>query len=346
MPEEVNGYELFQLCLGKDPGESITVAEYENDLGEDGHSVSVLYGADTGHRRWKLNLPTLAGSTSAANVTVGGVTMTPEAYLWDLFMRTKRSGTPFVIQSPRNDQYYLATFADKTLEYSRMLTKLFSTGLELKQKRIPGITVFDVGQMNGLLGWYKDAQNVPGPFGIAWADASNQINHFLAYNGVVAGVDDVQNGLPVVRFTSASEDAILFGPSGVLKEAFLIMKVRESTFSTFAGILSADETWVALVGDDGGTKFNDLAFGDQYTYQKNGIEYAEANQQAPMDKFALVHARWKVGIELENMQLGKDRAATDRYADIDIGEIVLFDELQPLSTSLELAEHLQDKWDI
>lgn len=340
MPETISGYELFQLCAGKDPDETIGFAEYVSDLGEDGNSVSVLYGADTGRRSWKINFPVLPGAQAQASVTVGGVTMTPEAYLWDLFCRSKVSGLPFVIQSPRNDQYYLARFADRELTYTRMVTKLYSAGIGLKQVRIPGVTVFDPLSMAGLWGLFGPEDNFTvdqGPLG-----------HDLVVTGNVTNGGTTQNGLATTRFNNGATNTGFLNTSEdpVIKEAFFIMKMNEATFSNNAGILTAGTSVAALAGDTGKTTFYNLAFGSTYEYRKDGILYAETNQQAPMNAFGLVHIRFQTGWGLINLQIGKDRDFAGRFAEADMGQMLLFTTLQPMSDSLELAEHLQTKWNI
>lgn len=351
MPETINGYELFPLC-GKESEESISFAEYEIDLGEDGYYSSVMYGADTGLRRWNLKFPSVA-AFAAATVTMKGVTTNPATYLWDLFCRSKVSGVPFAVQSPRNDQYYLAKFAEKELTYQRMMVKLFSTGIQLKQVRVPGATVFDVSKMNGLWTWlkadaitgYDDGELIDNN----WPDSNGNVNEF--FDPVVTSTYETneQNGLPIVRLNGTSSVWKPLGSTFPFNfcEALMVMKVREDTFSNDAGVLTADDTLVLLVGNTGTTKFHDVsATITTLTYRKNGIEYTQANQQAPMNEFGLVHVRSSAPVAMTGIQFGQDRAISGRFAKMDVGELIIFNQLQPLSEVRELAAHLLEKWDI
>jgi predicted nucleic acid-binding protein len=335
MPETVQGYHFLQLC-GREAEEGLEFAEYETDIGHDGFGVEVLYGADTGRRHWAIKYPSLAGSSGAVSVTYRGVTMTPAAYLWALFCDRKVDGQPIVVTSTINNQYYLAKFADRKLTYSRFLTKLFSTGIEFKQVRIPGVSVFDFLLWSGDFGWYYGAT---GPFGLAWEDHSGNDNLIGGQQGLDF-VEDVQNGLGVLRFDAVTESALTSDMDKTLYDALLVMQFREATFPNFMGVLSSDVTSAAIVSNNSGTKFFDQSFTD-YEYRKNGIQYAASNQQAPMNQFALVHCHWETGRSLTNLQLGKDRDYTDRYADMDLGEVVLSFIPRPPSDIREAAEHLR-----
>jgi len=345
MPETVEGYHFLQLC-GREAEEGLEFAEYETDIGPDGFGVEVLYGADTGRRHWVIKYPSLAGSSGQVSVTYRGVTMTPAAYLYALFSDRKVDGQPIVISSPVNDQYYLAKFVGPRITYARFLTKLFSTGIEFKQVRIPGVSVFDVSLMSGVFGWYIAAVEVPGPFGLAWAsEIPGDDNTFQLTEAPPVFTADVQNGLGVMRFTAEDETSFITGPSETIYEALLVMQLPHDTFPDFMGVLSSDLTSAAIVSSNSGTTFFNQAFSD-YEYRKNGILYAAASQQAPMNDFGLVHCRWEDGIALTAMQLGKDRDYTDRYADMDLGEMILFNAPKPHYEMRELAEHLQTKWAI
>src|SRR4051812_11352739 len=102
-PAYIEGYEGFQFCFGSGPAESVEFSVYESDLGEGGFETSTLYGPDTGRKRWKIGYPVMSGASADLKVTASnGQQMTAAAYVWDLYCRSRRSGRPFVIRSPRN----------------------------------------------------------------------------------------------------------------------------------------------------------------------------------------------------------------------------------------------------
>lgn len=349
MPEE---YELFALPCSKESTEMVGYAEYLNPTGPDGYFSQVLYGADTGLRRFSIPYDTLSGESARGTVTIDGVEMTRARYIRDLFQRQKVDGRPFRILSPETNNYYLARFDESEQSITKKLQASYATQVNLIQVRIPGVTVFDPGQMDGVLTWL-DANQIAGatdgdplPAG-SWPDASD--NGFDFSTGAsTLWFEGIQNDLPVVRLDGAASVLTSGAASAIISEVFIVMKMRENTFSNIAGILTDQNTLAILVGENGLTTFYDFsATFDYLTYRKNGIEYAQDNQQAPMNQFGLVHVRATTPITFASaIQIGKDRNIAARWADADIAEVIIFDELQPLSTSRELASHLMDKWDI
>jgi hypothetical protein len=117
--------------------------------------------------------------------------------------------------------------------------------------------------------------------------------------------------------------------SPTIYEAFFVMKMREATFSSNAGILTgaAGPNNAALVGANGTNAFFNFTFGSTYTYKKNNVVFPAAGQTGPMNAFAVVHLRFTSGIALTDLQIGKDRADAARHAEADIVEIDLMDAL-------------------
>lgn len=345
MPEEINGYELFQYCLGKEPGEAISFSELENSLG-DGYFSQVLFGSATGNRRWTLNYPYLPGASAQASVTVNGVIMTPEAYIWDLFCRQKRTGRPFVIKSARNEQYYLAKFAQRELEYTRYVTKLYSSTLELEQVRVDDVTVFDIGQMPNVWGWYDAAAL---DFGDGLAIDKSSAGHDLTIHGdVIVSDTDVSFNSLLGEVEEPGGDGGYLNWTGSMsfREGLFVIKNRGPVWENHGGILTAAADTAVLVGLDETTKFYNLELGATFKYRKNWVEYAQANQQAPMEEYGLVHVRSSAGITLLNPQIGKDRNFAGRFARVDMKEIVLFNAGLPESDLLECSDALMTRWNL
>jgi len=348
MPATVGGYHLFQYCLGAQPQESIRFEELETDLGS-GFGSMVGFGINTGLRRWRVSFPILPGASAQASITYNGSTLTPADYLWALFCDSKVSGDPFVVQSPRNDQYYLCKFADHELDYTRFLTKIYATGLEFKQFRLPGVTVFDPTKY--ATGRIYDAEPLDvdyddgDPIDATWPDSS-ALNDDLSTGTTETFETNEQNGLPVVRFNGTSS-WFLGTQAFTFHEAFIVMKVREASWSNYGGVLTANANGIAmLVGDSGTTKFFDLSLGSDYEYRLNGVQYDADDQQAPMNEFGLVHIRHKTGLAVDFLQVGKDRAFAGRYGKIDVGYIFLPTTLKPASDAREFTEHLITYWDL
>lgn len=343
------GYEILALC-GTPSAEGIEFREFRADLG-DGFRQNVNYGSSLGLKSWALGFKNMSGATNDIFIDREGVPMTKADYLWDLFCWAKRTGNPFIIESNRNGQYYLAEFADSKLTYERMLTKLFNTSLNFSEVRIEGVSVFDISKNNNIVGWYQgDTYLDMGAGTYGWTDLSgNDRDLLLDAPGAILAESDVQNGLGVMRFNSGASGGFSTPNTPFtadFTEVFMVLSVREATFSNFSGIFTNETTEAFILGDSGQSKFFDLSFGPSaYQYRKNGIEYAEAVQPAPMNTFGLVHARFLTPALLDNFQIGKDRAATDRYGKIDVGEVLILNK-NPLNDSLEISQDLITRWGI
>lgn len=194
-----NYYHLFQLdCTVKEYEESVEYTTLENEM-SDGYWSQTLYGAAAGTRAFNLSLATV---TDSATDTVQGPedeSLTKREYLRALHAHVSVEGDPFVIESQETGQYYLVRFADPRLSLQRMFTKLYSTGLPLKQVRIDGVSVFNVEALSGILGWYNENDQASG----TWGDQSATPND-LTLTGDVTFT--TQNGLDVVRFNAAAND--------------------------------------------------------------------------------------------------------------------------------------------
>ncbi len=350
----INGYTLLAIC-GREPSETISFSEIVNELGE-GYDDSILYGSNTGNREFALEFPVLANYTTSRTVELDGVLLTPAEYLWELFCRQKVSGTPLVIQSARNNQYYLVKFKDSSLTQKKMVVALYSGSAIFKQIRRSGVTVFDVSQISRVSHWYKtpiasaiDNTALPDDIWTNSISGGEEINSTL---GVTYQTNE-QNGLPIVRLdTTGGADGISTAISNSFHEAFLVMKMREATFAENVGIISNNDSTAgspAILGGLGTTKFYNLGLGDGYTFKKNGIEYAESDQQAPMNEFGLVHIQSIAGWTMaDGLLFGRDRPGTFplRNANVDFGEIIICSSVLPKTVANELTESLLAKWGI
>jgi hypothetical protein len=132
-------------------------------------------------------------------------------------------------------------------------------------------------------------------------------------------------------------------------DLIVVLKMREATFSNYAGILTGSTSGDILVGDIGQTYFYYFAQNNidgQLSYWKNSVEYTFDNQQAPMSEFAIVHTRFTDGVSVPNLQIGRQRDYTDRYANVDLGPIAIADQLMPLNLVAETVEALAARYRI
>lgn len=135
-------YHLWQL-----PGASTPEIGYtrEFDVADvpliDGYRAGINFGASAGLRKWTLQLPTLA-SGSVLRTNVSGFTkgkVDRERYIRDVYTDNCITGRPFVWLW--QGVYYFVDFEDDTLSMARMKVHIYSTGLTLVQRRLPGVTL-------------------------------------------------------------------------------------------------------------------------------------------------------------------------------------------------------------
>jgi hypothetical protein len=335
-------YSLWQgNCLVKDADSRLSFSEFENDLGDSYYS-QLLYGSEAGNRAWSITMPSLQdGSASRQFEGIGGTSLTGAKYIMDLFGHCKRTGQPFVYQDPLTENYYFARFADRELSYSRVLSKLWSSGVQLKQCRIPGVSVFDPSEVEYLWAHYN-----PETFlGTSWPDATGSGHSLSTVSGDVQHVANAKNGQKIVRINAAGGGGIISSSLDVtVYDCIAVMKIREDTFSSYQGFITGQTTGTVFVGLDGTTYFDYL--GGDVQYWKNGIEYVFDGQQAPMNAWGIVHVRYLDGVSITNLQLGQDRDYLDRPGLVDFGDICISDQLIPMDVVAELIESLAAKWRI
>ena len=350
--EYFNNYEIFALCANNS-SEALAFNEFRADLG-DGYRQQALYGAATGSRSWNLSYQNLAGSGYQQSVSLDNHALSAAAYLQDLFARTKVSGKPFVVKSPVSGQYYLAEFADSSISFEKSLVKLFSVGINLRQVRLRGVTVFDPSKIAEVSHFYQtpiagatDGAGLPSS---VWANSIAGGDNLDALTGITYETNE-QNGRDIVRLTQGgSTCALTTNPSTSFYEAFLVMKYRTATFPNYNGIIANNDNssgQPALDGNQGTNKFFNFGFGSSYSYRLNGLDYPESNQVAPMNAFGLVHIRNTTGWTMpQGLVFGKDRPSVYplRKSNVDFGEIVICREPLTASAGLEMEEYLITKW--
>jgi len=349
MPLTINGYHVFQLqCRISEMSVTKGFSELSNDLG-DGYEDELLYGSEVGTRRWAASFPTLPDGTldSGAYTGINGEQLSSSEYLEDLYDEVRVTGTPFVLQNPKNGGYYLVKFADPEITFRRKLTRLDSTELIFKQVRYDGVTVLQPQEFSQSIAVYDPANwTDPAPFPFVGPIVLNSVdtdlsNELIMDSGTSDVIQTTVNDVPILRFSNTTNNGVLTALGTVLaKDILLLMKMREATFSNDAGIVTAAVSVAALVGDSGTTKFTDLGLGANYQYRLDGVEYDEDDQQAPMNTWGVVHLRYTDGFPLILPQIGKDRADATRHAEMDLAYAIFSDELFPKSKLREIDEML------
>lgn len=317
------------------PSRSILRANY----GE-GYADTTRVGSVGGTRAFQLSAGVWPDDGALA--TIDGVSWM-EYYTTFFDERLDNANEPFIIEW--RNRKWLVDMAETAYGAECHTSDLFTPdGITLNLRRLRGLTfaldgsVFDPSLIESYMwGRYRNAQafphSFPGPIGDAW---KNELEgdvvglHALVVNGDVVSAPNVHGTHDAVRFNFttnngylAAIDAAAPDDDPTIYDVWFVMKMRETTFSNFAGVLTADATIAALVGAGSATaRFFNFTIGSSYSYEKNNVTFPEADQQAPMNVFGVVHARFENGITLANLQVGKDRAATDRYSEMDVLEFV------------------------
>lgn len=206
-----NVYHLLQLSTAnsvKQFEESIGFSRLRNRL-SDGFRSRRLLGSNTGNRGWRLSIPTLAHFDFPMPLVTGvhGGSVSREEYLWDLYCECEVTGQPFAIQSERNRQYYLCEFIDERLTYEGMKVKLYSTGVELEQTRLPGVTLFNPDVLSNVRGWFNELEHTSGSPG-GWGDQAASPDDIVS-TGDVLETGTTQNGHLIMRLNSAAGNGYL-----------------------------------------------------------------------------------------------------------------------------------------
>jgi hypothetical protein len=344
----INNFHKFSLCLPQS-GEDVLMFDVMRSNFPNGYQSSAMFGSSAGLRSWKMPFSDLPQFGTLH--TFRGKDYNRTEYIRSLFAWQVTTGTPFVIESPVNGQYYLAMFDEDANSLSRKLTAVWTTSINLKQVRLEGVSVFDIDSMDGIWGHYH-ASGFAGDFSdnesldtATWLDTAPGANS-LGVDGSVTFQTNEQNGLPVVRM-AGTDSRLIRLETVTIYEAYFVMKVAGATLSAFQGILSDAATVALLIANDSGTialnqNFNSFTL---YEYRKNSILFTEANQQLPMNTFGVVHIRFQEGVAMTDIQIGKQKA-TSQYFIGDFGEIVLCDQLLSETDSKELTEDLMKRWNI
>lgn len=311
-------YHKFQIkCSVKDYDEGIQFSVLRNEL-SDGYRSRTLIGSNTGNRRFQLGLPTLQNSGTITGIN--GEEVTQEAYLWGLYCECEVTGKPFVIESFRNGQYYLVDFANENLSYTRFLSKLYSTGIELSQVRINGVSVFQPSLMNGLYG-YWDSNTDFATDDWTGTDGTND----LAFTKTGDVIDaSGPNGQQIKRFNNTTNDGQVIITSGIapaIYDIIIAMKMREGTFSNNAGIFGNAPDPAFISGTSGTTKFADPSLTNFY-YSLNGVEKEADNMQAPMNVWGVCHFRNLDGWAIDD-GLCISGPGGSLYPEMDLGDVIL-----------------------
>lgn len=317
-----------------------------------GYSSYRLLGMKSGLRTWELNCPTLSGTGMTATLTDPlGASVSREQYVRNVVKYNQTTGVPIAYQPNGTGQYYLVDIVNTPSFKRARGVNIYSTSLTLQQRRIHNETVFNPLKMTPIATglqtydwWNETSHNTS-----SWDNLNGGLGDFAA-SGQVTFSSNAQNGHNTVRVNSSLTTGRLVSPQQFETDGcdmFLVLKVREATFSTAAKIFGGSSANV-LKGTTSGTKFQNQSISG-LQYYLNGTEYEVTDQQAPMNEWGVVylHMPYSFGGGLTgtigtNPTLGENGAA---YVKADYAEMFVTSGLV-IGEAQEMIEHLAVKWGI
>lgn len=105
-------------------------AVLEADFG-DGYGKGAVIGQPL--RDWAMRVDVLPDSDKQVPKVDD---QTRSEYLWNFYLASRMAGNyPFWLEDDKDGLFYLASFVDKRLSYEILCSKIYSTGLQLSQRR-------------------------------------------------------------------------------------------------------------------------------------------------------------------------------------------------------------------
>lgn len=312
-------------------------------------------GNSGGLHRWTLSSGALPDDDAYQNLIEG----VPRFQYYFDFFKDHTEGDEEIFMIEFRGKYYHAAFAEPEISAGMETIDLFTMdGVEIIQRKVSGILYDTDGSI--LFPWMEfdsndlvtvhelaDGNEVP-----LWYDHNRDDHNDFSGTSTPPHEPTLQtnevNGLPVARFDGANDDLSL-GPNNdaTLYDIFFVLKVRASTFANDCGILSDPTDDDILVGDSGTTKFQDLSL-TNYEYRKDGVLYADNNQQAPMNEYGVIHLRFADGITFGGsiIAIGVALAGAGTNAAIDLAKIIGYDAALTARQFENLTNGLMDRYDI
>jgi hypothetical protein len=102
----------------------------------DGYGRAAIIGSPEGLRSWSIKIDVLPDTDDYPVDALEHGIQSRATYLWEFFRRQKSAGNqPCWVEDLRDGKLYLAEFTDHKLSYQVLCGRLYSTGLQLRQRR-------------------------------------------------------------------------------------------------------------------------------------------------------------------------------------------------------------------
>lgn len=344
---EQEGFELLQTKGSFGCVESISHAVLNADFG-DGYEQTALIGSQTGLRSWRLKWDVLAQVLRAQNPFFDNEELNQADYLWDFYCRARALGQPFVIQSSRNGQYYLAKFVDENLSYELFACRLYTTGLALTQRRVVNASVFDLTKAPNALRVYD-------PNKLSYADEAAVVSFrdgmnnadLLAASGQPIYKTNIQNGNSVIRFSGTS-NPLVSDQSLILRHIFLVASHSDASHTADSALLSEPENnFLINFSGENYYPIDDIFDPEDYPIEAkvNGVATELDSIPVPFQAWQLIELYFENPLTVSGLKLGSNLDGTVKHKG-DVGDLFVSDKKLLESDVWEIREHLMKKWQI
>lgn len=228
----------------------VAVNILSGDFGDGFAPPSAVIGNPSGLRGWTIRIDALPDS----NIVPLIEGKTRADYLWDFFVASKAAGNkPFWVEDPKTDLFYLASFTDDEISYEILCSKVYSTGLTLRQRRVSGqVSPIDSAVPDFVARWKSDEG--------VYTDAEGTIPAAAHRDRVRAWRDTVNGALLATNSSHAGgylELASYVGGKGAVRFERVIGSIRSGLTSALValGLSKTSYTvairWIPLDGQPG-----------------------------------------------------------------------------------------------
>lgn len=153
------------------------------------------------------------------------------------------------------------------------------------------------------------------------------------------------NGLQTIYFDGTKNPLSWTGTAFNLKHCFLVVAVEGNTFDAARGLLTGITTNPFLVGVNATDKFNDNGLGTNFSYKKADVAFANNNLKAPVaSKFKIIEFVCPDGIDIANLQIGKDRNNAGTNLKGWVAEIICYSRRRGWHVRQQIYKYFANKY--
>lgn len=339
------GYEIFELCGSLGGSESIARARLRAEYG-DGYGETALFGAKSGLKTWRLKFNVLPQALGGYNATFDGETISRADYLYEFWNRFDATGEPFIFQPQLNGQYYLAEFIDTELNFEQILSRLWTTGIAIRQRRVSDKSVYDPVLTPRGSRFYNVAElNYANNSSVTTLNDDIGNNDLAVASSKPTYKTNIQNGNGIIRF-SGSNNGLVNTADFNVRHLFIVAKHSEAAFDEARNLVALQSDILTAAGEF----FYDLGLvfpSNGVTVKVNGAVVAPDVVPVPYNTFKLYEIRFDTPFAATSLTIGAsvDFPGSRRWKG-DLGDIFISEKKMFEPDVYELEEEIMRNWGI